>query len=76
MTLLEQFNTMQALPIFEIEVMVGDFQDYIIEADKHGLSILYTDVIHEWDNDLSLDENLNILYDILIDALGAQNHVI
>lgn len=67
MTLLERFNSMQAMPIFEIETPDGDIEDYTIEADETGLSILYTDVTHEWDNNLSLDENIQMLIDNLFE---------
>lgn len=62
MKLLEQFETMKAMPIIEINL-----KDYgVTEEDEHEAYYLYADEIGihtgnitvEWDEDLSLDSHL------------------
>ena len=67
--LLDQFNNIKVMPIFEIETTDGEFEIHTIEANEQGLSILYTDVTHEWDNIFSLDENLQMLFENLIEQV-------
>lgn len=78
MSLIEEFNNMKAMPIFEIEID-GNFHVYHINATLKGLElggvsnsgfIPYNLEEIEWDNDLTLDNHLEGLYEIAyIDAL-------
>ena len=65
MKLLEQFETMKAMPIIEINL-----KDYgVTEEDEHEAYYLYADEIGihsggitiEWDEDLSLDSHLEAI---------------
>jgi hypothetical protein len=65
MKLLEQFETMKAMPIIEINL-----KDYgVTEEDEHEAYYLYADEIGihsggitiEWDEDLSLDSHLEVM---------------
>ena len=70
MTLKEQFEAMDRMPIIEINAAdyIGGDDDYIIfniSADDKGL---YADNISvEWDNIFSLDEHLQSLYELIIE---------
>lgn len=70
MTLKEQFNNIDRMPIIEINTAdyIGGEDNYIIfniSADDTGL---YADNIFvEWDNIFSLDEHLQSLYELIIE---------
>jgi hypothetical protein len=69
--LLEQFNEIKLLPLLEIEYGDGEFEIYHIMADDIGLhagdicntGFLSRGITVEWDDNFSLDENLQALYD-------------
>ena len=86
--LIEQFNTMKALPYFEIEPVEGsdDWVLYTIQVDGKGVyTNLYmprddkdvsklNQVYIEWDDHFSLDAHLEGLYDYCAnDAYQAAN---
>lgn len=75
MTLKEQFEAMDRMPIIEINMAdyIGGEDDYIIfdiSADDTGLRT--NNIFVEWDNIFSLDEHLQSLYNLIIeDVLNA-----
>ena len=69
--LLQQFNEMNKIPLFEIENN-GEFYIYDIVADDIGLSAGSTDCSIEWDDTFSLDEHLQSLYELCYEDILAQ----
>lgn len=75
MTLQEQFNNIDRMPIIEINTAdyIGGEDDYIvfnISADDTGLHT--NNISVEWDEVFSLDEHLQSLYNLIIkDVLNA-----
>ena len=70
MTLKEQFEAMDKMPIIEINMAdyIGGEDDYIvfnISADDTGLRT--NNIFVEWDNIFSLDEHLQSLYELIIE---------
>ena len=70
MTLQEQFNNIDRMPIIEINTAdyIGDDDDYIafnISADDKGLRT--NNIFVEWDNIFRLDEHLQSLYELIIE---------
>lgn len=70
MTLKEQFEAMDRMPIIEINMAdyIGGEDDYIIFdiwADDTGLRT--NNIFVEWDNIFSLDEHLQSLYELIIE---------
>ena len=59
--LFDQFNNMQAMPIFELEDSNGEFEVYTIQANEAGLQVLYTGIFQPWDDIFSLDEHIQAL---------------
>ena len=70
--LLNEFNNMSKLPIFEIsyeylEIINDDeYEIYNINADATGLNTLGINglISIEWDDTFSLDENIQELYEL------------
>ena len=71
--MIEQFNNMKCMPIFEIETEDGEFHVYYISASVKGLELggvanigflPYGLDIVEWDVNFGLDEHLQELYEI------------
>ena len=71
--LLEKFNAMYKMPIFEILNNDGEYEVYYIQATKKGLELggvtnvgfhSYELETVEWNEDFSLDEHLEKLYEI------------
>lgn len=60
MTLKEQFEAMDRMPIIEINTA-----DYIGGADDTGLRT--NNIFVEWDNIFSLDEHLQSLHELIIE---------
>lgn len=73
-TLLEQFNEMNKMPIFEINLQdygLSDKEDYTytnITANECGLGCDGVDM--EWNNNFSLNEHLQELFALWIDELS------
>ena len=73
-TLLEQFNEMNKMSIFEINLQdygLSDNEDYTythIMANECGLRCEGVDV--EWDNNFSLNEHLQELFELWIEELS------
>ena len=61
--LLEQFNEITLITIFEIEVSEGEYEIYNISADSAKIYIQHTDISVNWDSDFSLDSHLETLYE-------------
>lgn len=65
MKLLQQFETMKAMPIIEINLKdyeiteEDEFQAYYLYADEIGIHT--GNLIVEWDEDLSLDSHLEAI---------------
>ncbi len=72
--LIEEFNNMKSLPMFEIEVD-GEYHIYYIEATSKGLeaggvtNIGFSSygLICDWEEDCSLDYHLEGLYEICLE---------
>jgi hypothetical protein len=72
-TLLEQFNEMEKYPIIEINLAdygLSEEDEYIIYNVTANDEFLMTDNIKLfWDEDYSIDENLQYLFDCIIERL-------
>jgi hypothetical protein len=80
-TITTEFNTMNRIPMFEIEVLntIDNEIEYItyniaIEGDK--LVCQYTSIEIEIDEDFSLDEHLQELYNECIEDICNTDHLI
>jgi hypothetical protein len=72
-TLLQEFNAMSKIPIFEIMLDDGDYLVFHIKADEKGIEaggmtnsgfVSYSDQLKvEWDETMSLDSHLDALYE-------------
>lgn len=73
-TLLEQFNEVNKMPIFEINLKdygLSDNDDYIYTNITANECVLECDSIGvEWDNNFSLDEHLQYLFELWIEELS------
>jgi hypothetical protein len=73
--LLEQFQNMSKLPLFEINWKdydsrgEDDYEVFNIQADEHGIYVIVDGgiVVIEWDDTFSLDEHLQELYNKIIE---------
>ena len=78
MELLEEFNNMDKIPMFEIsygdfdESQYGEYEIYEITANKNGLECHGINKLLEvsWDSAFSLDEHLQELYYICLEDMG------
>jgi len=70
MNLLDQFETMRALPIIEINLKdygvteEDDYQAYYLYADEIGIHS--GGITIEWDEDLSLDSHLEAVMEEIV----------
>ena len=67
--LLQEFQNMHKMPIFEIQdETTGEWDYWTIYANEAGLRLIGTDIFVQWDDCFSLDEHLESLYEKLMEG--------
>ena len=69
--LINEFNNMDKMPLFEIEYN-GEYYIYNIIATNEGLTVQCSDISVEWERDYTLDYYLEGLYELCYENVVEQ----